>query len=335
MLNFYNMAKYLIIRFSSIGDIVLTSPIIRCLKKQNEFNQIHFITKENFKSTLSENPYLDKIYTIKSSVNEVIDQLKEENYDYIIDLHKNVRSAALKLKLKRPSYSYHKLNFKKWLAVKFNMKFLPAIHIVDRYFDALEKLSIKNDHLGLDFFIHPENEINLKNFLPSDFHQGFYALIIGGAHETKKFPEQKIIDLLNKINFPVVLLGDKNDKIIGDKICKSSVGKIFNACGMLSLQQSASIIKQCNKVITNDTGLMHIAAAFNKPIVSLWGNTIPEFGMFPYMPKQSNKSQLIQIKNLSCRPCSKIGYSSCPKGHFNCMNLIDTKDIIEALDKIN
>jgi ADP-heptose:LPS heptosyltransferase len=104
---------------------------------------------------------------------------------------------------------------------------------------------------------------------------------------------------------------------------------------MLSLQQSASIIKQCNKVITNDTGLMHIAAAFNKPIVSLWGNTIPEFGMFPYMPKQSNKSQLIQIKNLSCRPCSKIGYSSCPKGHFNCMNLIDTKDIIEALDKIN
>jgi len=329
------MAKYLIIRFSSIGDIVLTSPIVRCLKKQNKFNQVHFITKENYKATLADNPYLDKIYTIKSSINELIDQLKEENYDYIIDLHKNVRSAALKLKLKRPSFSFHKLNFKKWLAVKFKMQFLPPVHIVDRYFDALEKLKIKNDKSGLDFCINPENEINLKNYLPVDFQGVFFALIIGGAHETKKFPELKIIDLLNKINSPVVLLGDKNDKIIGDKICKSSIGKIFNACGDLNLQQSASIIKQCTKVITNDTGLMHIAAAFNKPIVSLWGNTIPEFGMYPYMPKVENKSVIIQVKNLACRPCSKIGYSSCPKGHFNCMNLIETKDIIEALQKVN
>jgi ADP-heptose:LPS heptosyltransferase len=329
------MAKYLIIRFSSIGDIVLTSPIVRCLKKQNEFNQIHFITKENYRAAVESNPNIDKIYTIKSSINEAIELLKNENYDYVIDLHKNVRSAALKLKLKRPSFSFHKLNFKKWLAVKFKMHFLPSIHIVDRYFDALEKLKIKNDNLGLDFFIDQKNEISIKNYLPVEFHTGYYCLIIGGAHETKKFPELKIIDLLNKINVPLVLLGDKNDKVIGDKICKSSVGKIFNSCGNLNLQQSASIIKQSHKVISNDTGLMHISAAFNKPIVSLWGNTIPEFGMYPYMPKGESKSTIIQVKNLSCRPCSKIGYQNCPKGHFNCMNLIETEEIIEALEKTN
>ena len=104
-------------------------------------------------------------------------------------------------------------------------------------------------------------------------------------------------------------------------------GKVYNACGRFSINQSASLVQQARVVITPDTGLMHIAAAFKKKIISVWGNTIPEFGMFPYLPDKD--SRIIQVEGLSCRPCSKIGYSSCPKKHFRCMNDIDEKQLAE------
>ena len=120
----------------------------------------------------------------------------------------------------------------------------------------------------------------------------------------------------------------------GELISTSIGATIFNACGLFKLNESASLLQQSKLVITHDTGLMHIAAAFKKPIVSLWGNTVPEFGMTPYLPENERLSKIIEIKNLSCRPCSKIGYSKCPKGHFNCMNLIKEADIKNAVNDL-
>lgn len=324
------MTKILILRFSSIGDIVLTSPVIRCLKQQLAGCEVHFITKKSFEDIVANNPYIDKLYLLENNLVEKLKELKTENYDYIIDLHHNLRTWRIKTALRKKSFSFRKLNFEKWLLVNFKINKLPSIHIVDRYFETVKPLGVKNDYKGLDFFIGPSNEINIKT-LPENFRKSYIAFAIGGQHATKRMPEEKIISVCKKINLPIILLGGKEDYTTAEKI-SSYCGRnnVYNACGKYNLQQSASIIKQAQKVITHDTGLMHIAAAFKKDIISIWGNTVPEFGMYPYLAGE--KSKIIEVKDLHCRPCSKIGFNKCPKKHFYCMNLIDENDIIDALE---
>lgn len=324
------MTKVLILRFSSIGDIVLTSPVIRCLKQQITGCEVHFFTKKNFETVVHNNPFIDKLFLLENNLQEILKVLQNENYDYVIDLHHNIRTWRIKKALGKKSFSFNKLNFEKWLIVNFKINKLPNFHIVDRYFEAVKKLGVKNDFKGLDFFINSENEIRL-NSLPQNFQNGYIAFAIGGQHATKRMPEDKILSICKKIDFPIILLGGKEDNATAEKI-SSYCGrdKVYNACGKYNLQQSASIVKQAKKVITHDTGLMHIAAAFKKDIISVWGNTIPEFGMYPYLAGENSK--IIEVKDLPCRPCSKIGYNKCPKKHFYCMNLIDVNDVVEALD---
>jgi lipopolysaccharide heptosyltransferase II len=316
------MKKVLIIRFSSIGDIVLTSPVTRCLKTQLKDVEVHFLTKKSFESIIALNPHVDKVYAIEKNTDEVMAQLKNENYDYIIDLHYNIRSVLVKMKLGKPFSTVRKLNFKKLLLVFFKTKKLRSKHIVDRYLDTAKKLGIVNDNKGLDFFIPEKDEIKLTT-LPETHQKGYLAFVIGAKHFTKRLPKEKILSLCKKINSPIVLLGGKEDKEVADFIEKEIGSKIYNACGQYNLQQSASLVKQAQKVISHDTGLMHIAAAFKKEIISIWGSTVPEFGMYPYLPKGAQQAKIIEVKGLSCRPCSKIGFTKCPKGHFNCMNQID------------
>ncbi len=312
--------KILIVRFSSIGDIVLTTPIIRCLKTQLVNTEIHYITKKSFATVVENNPYIDKLVTINSSLSEVIDSLKKENYDYIVDLHHNLRTLKLKFVLGKKAFSFNKLNWEKFLMVTFKINKLPNKHIVDRYFETLTTLGVVNDRKGLDYFIHQKDEINPAMFLPANFTAGYNALVIGGSYYTKQIPLNKLCEIVNSSSLPLVLLGGKEDSTTGNKVHETFTTKTINLCGVLTLNQTASVIKQANKIITSDTGLMHIAAAYKKNIISLWGNTIPEFGMGPYLADKA--SQTLQVQNLSCRPCSKLGYKKCPKGHFNCMNQI-------------
>ena len=331
------MLKILVIRFSSIGDIVLTSPILRCLKKQLSGVEVHYLTKAGFKDLLLNNPNVDKVYSIQKHINEILSVLKTEQYDYIIDLHHNLRSWQVKTALGKKSFAFDKLNFEKWLIVNFKINRLPQVHIVDRYFETVKSLGVTNDGLGLDYFIKPIDEVAITS-LPETHRNGFVAIVIGAKHFTKRLPDEKIIEIIHQLNKPVVLLGGKEDRERGKLICEKSGSNCYNACGKYSLDQSASIIRQSDVVITNDTGLMHIAAAFKKKIISVWGNTIPEFGMTPYFPVgslQFTVSKIVEVKGLSCRPCSKIGYDKCPKGHFRCMNELNVAEIVDSVKELN
>jgi ADP-heptose:LPS heptosyltransferase len=317
--------KILIIRFSSIGDIVLTTPIIRCAKQQLVGTQVHFVTKAIFKDTLINNPYTDKLITFKDDIAEVYAELKAENYDIVIDLHKNLRSLRLKQHLKTKSYSFNKINIQKFLAVNFKLKnTLPKQHIVDRYFEAIAKIDVKPDNKGLDYFLSEKDKINCNEQFFNSKPTEFIALVVGGSYYTKQIPLTKLIEICKNATQPIVLLGNTNDLQIANQL-HINFPTIINACGRFSINQSASIISQAEWVITSDTGLMHIASAFHKKIISIWGNTIPEFGMSPYLPNTENK--ILEVKNLSCRPCSKLGYNKCPKGHFKCMNEINIFEI--------
>ena len=312
------MRRILFIRLSSIGDIVLTTPVVRCVKQQMADIELHFLVKKQFATVIENNPYIDKIHLFDDNLSETIRQLKAENFDFVVDLHKNIRSKRIKHALKKPSTSFPKLNYEKWLLVNFKINRMPDVHIVDRYFEAVRPLQVKNDGMGLDYFIAQNDEINASH-LPTGFFENYAVLTIGGAHQTKQIPVEKAIEICRRLDCPIVICGGKDDREKGEQIAQTCGSRVFNVCGTFTIGQSASLIRQTQQVITSDTGMMHIAAAFQKNIISLWGNTVPEFGMTPYMPQHPKRSKILEIKGLRCRPCSKIGYEKCPKKHFRCM----------------
>lgn len=328
------MTKFLLLRFSSIGDIVLTTPAIRCLKKQYPDAELHFATKKAFKHIVADNPYIDKVHVLEDDLDALIAALKEEQYDYIIDLHHNLRTLKIKRALKKAkAFSFNKLNIEKWLLVNLKINMLPQKHIVDRTIECMKSLGVQDDGLGLDYFI-PERDKVKKDDLPASHQFGYIGIVIGAALNTKKMPLHKLKALCQAIGHPIVLLGGQEDYFDGKEIASVDEIKIYNACGKFSLNESADLVRNAKLIVTHDTGLMHIAAAFQKPIISIWGNTIPGFGMYPYYGKRSAQQyEVVEIKKLSCRPCSKIGYKKCPKGHFKCMELIAVNEIVKLVDQ--
>lgn len=322
--------KFLIIRFSSIGDIVLTTPVIRCLKKQVADATLHFLTKPSFATVVENNPYLDRVHVLAHSWETMVHELKAEKFDYIIDLHHNLRTLRLKRNLQIPTFSFSKLNIQKWIYTNLKWNLLPNQHIVDRYMKTVESFGVVNDGEGLDYFVPERDEIKLSD-IPVSHQHGYIGVVIGAAHATKKLPIEKLQALCQAIRHPIVLLGGTEDASTGQQIAALDEIKIYNACGKFRLNESADLVRKSRLIISHDTGLMHIAAAFKKPVVSIWGNTVPAFGMQPYYGNYSVPHYVAEVPNLSCRPCSKIGYDHCPKGHFKCMNKMDVEQIASVV----
>lgn len=329
------LKKVLIIRFSSIGDIVLTTPVIRVLKEaSNEPVELHYLLKEPFMDVLNGDPRIDRFHLWeKNSTSKVLSDLKKESFDHVVDLQNSFRSLRVRARLCCPSSSFPKLNKEKWMRVQLGMDRLPRVHVVDRYFEALRPLGLENDGKGLEYHIRPEEEVERSELgLPEK--GPFVTFSIGGAHATKRLPEERIIELCRRIEVPVVLLGGSGDKGRAARIVENGGDGVIDACGSLSIDGSASLIRQSSALLTHDTGSMHIAAAFRKPILSFWGNTVPAFGMYPYMPGDEDSSMIFEVDGLACRPCSKLGHDECPKGHFQCMWDIDLERVLRSLKKV-
>jgi len=303
--------------------------VIRCLKQQVKGAEVHYFTKQGFASILENNPYIDRCFYLEDNLPTFLKVLKNEKYDAVIDLHHNLRTFRIKQSLGVKSYSFNKINVEKWLLVNFKMDRLPKQHIVDRYLETVTAFGVRNDGKGLDYFLSREDEKSVTT-LPPFCNDGYIGFVIGAKHFTKQLPLEKMIAICSRLNKPIVLLGGKEDVERGEAVALTRP-EIFNACGQYSLNQSAALVKHALKIITHDTGLMHIAAAFNKDIVSIWGNTIPEFGMTPYYSLTNpGRHQVMEIKNLYCRPCTKIGFEKCPKKHFRCMMEISAEQVAQA-----
>ncbi len=328
--------KVLVIRFSSIGDIILCSPVLRCMKNHSSNKIItHLLTKKSFSNFTSHYPYIDKVIGYDNDLKATINELKKENYDFVLDLHNNLRSLRVKRALGKPSKAFNKLNIEKWLLTTFKIDRMPKVHIVDRLMDAASPLEIENDGKGLDYFIPEKDKINLQS-LPETYRDGYVGFVIGGTYATKRMPSDKITEICRKLQKPVILLGGPEDADAGAQIESALPEKVLNACGKYSLNASASLVQQAHVIISHDTGLMHVAAAFSKPMASIWGNTVPELGMYPYYPENNRQvpHRIFEIKGLSCRPCSKIGYNTCPKKHFRCMNDISAQEVADWVNSV-
>ncbi|MEZ5071485.1 MAG: glycosyltransferase family 9 protein [Bacteroidales bacterium] len=329
------MVRFLVIRFSSIGDIVLTTPVVRHLKEQVEGARIHYLTKKAYAPLLRSNPHIDAVHVLEDDLGAVLKELRQVEFDYIIDLHHNLRSARVKRRLKRMDFSVDKLNFRKWMLVNLKRNRLPDRHMVDRNLDTVAPFLEFRDEKGLDYFLPREERVDLAT-LPPAFSGGYVGLAIGAQHETKKMPVDMLAALVSRLPHPVVVLGGPEDRTAGEELIRQAEAldprrpeaPLLNACGSCTIHQSASLVEQCRVLITHDTGLMHVGAAFGKPILSLWGNTVPAFGMTPY--RAHPDSAIFEVPGLSCRPCSKIGHQKCPKGHFDCMRRQDPESIASA-----
>ncbi|MCD6013135.1 MAG: glycosyltransferase family 9 protein [Flavipsychrobacter sp.] len=331
--------KVLVIRFSSIGDIVLTTPVVRCLKQKHPQAEVHYLTKVAFGPILVNNPYIDKLFYLQDDLQEVVELLKKEKYDHVIDLHNNVRTLRVKRALKvKSTHAFPKLNFKKWLLVNLKMNMMPDKSIVERYFEAVRPLEVHNDGKGLDYFLPTDKKLTPKD-IPMSHWGGFVGCVIGGSYNTKKLPVEQWKKFCELVPYPVMLLGGPDDMHEGNLIAEMDRIKIYNSCGKFSLNESAELVKYAKVVVSNDTGLMHVAAAFQKPVISLWGNTSPEMGMFPYYGYNNLKdriaaqSAIMENKSLGCHPCSKLGFNRCPKGHFKCMRELDMQVAVEQVKK--
>ena len=322
--------KVLVIRFSSIGDIVLTFPVLRCIKEQVPNSEIHLVTKKAFSELIGASGSVDQSHLLENSLTDLAKQLKDQNFDVVIDLHNNLRSRILcfQLGVKR-TYHFRKLNFLKWILVRFKRNYLPKIHIVDRYFDAVKSIGVLND--GKNNAFHLNRELNVQEELNLQ-EKSYVAIAVGAQFETKQIPILKLKEIISKIEIPIVLLGGKMDQQKADKLIELLPEKsIKNTCGKYTLLESAAIVKNSKLLITGDTGLMHIASCFDIPIYVIWGNTTPSFGMSAYKPNGNESVHNFEIQNLSCRPCSKIGHHECPKGHFKCMNEHNSEAIAQRI----
>ena len=307
--------RILVIRFSSIGDILLTSPVVRALHQQLDA-EVHFLTKPRFAELVSDNPYIERVHLLPARFADLASTLKTLNFHAVVDLHHNLRTWRLRAALPNPTwYRFDKLNWEKWLLVNWKIDRLPRVHIVDRYLATVAPLGVINDGRGLDFYWHPS--VHVKHPV---LQSSFYAVAMGAAHATKQIPLDRLAEALAPKSQSIVLLGGPKDIERSNALLEQLPNReIIDFCGKLSIQETAFVLQHAAHLLTPDTGLMHLGAALKIPMTTVWGNTVPAFGMTPYRPDDPSSFTIREVTGLACRPCSKIGFAKCPKGHFQCM----------------
>lgn len=312
-MDFLSFKKILIIRLSSLGDVLLTTPMIRSLKKQNPSIEIDFVVRDEYKEILILNPYINKLYTLtreKDSQKLLKEELGRVNYDAVVDLQNNLRSRVITSKIRSPKYRFNKNRLGKILLVRLKkniMQELPPIPV--RYAQTLPGLM--PDDKGPEIFSREMPD----DVLVSD--KKYIGFCPGSKHFTKMWPKEYYIELgikLTEEGYTIVLFGGRSDIDICREISLNIPGSI-NACNGDDILKTYVEMKMCKVIVCNDSGLMHTACAAETPVLAIFGSTVTDFGFAPY----NNKNIILQNKSLYCRPCSHIGKNSCPEKHFNCM----------------
>ena len=345
-----NLQKILIIRFSSLGDLVLTTPIYREIKRVYPDARISVLTSNDVGLVLENNKHIDNLVIHKRKenfleLNRLIKKLRKERFDLIYDAHRSLRSMWIVLNLsgcwfsKNPEIWFiKKRSFLKSLLVSFKFNFLkesPAqrIHLL-RPLQENTNLNL-NNHTEL----FPENKtiLFIKKFLNKKglFSKKFIAIGASASYSLKCWPVSHFYELISgllKKGWPLVLVGGKNE-IETSKIEKKFIGKLHNVAGDFSYLESAELLKQASITITNDTSISHLSEAMGTPVLVFFGPTVKEFGYAPFL----NGSKIIESKEfLSCRPCSRDGRGSCKNTEFlRCLNTISPHEVLSQIPNLD
>jgi heptosyltransferase-2 len=334
--------KILIIRLSSIGDILLSTPFIRQARKKFPQSQIDFIVKSEYEELLKYNYHISNLITFNvtqglKELKEVKKSLIKNKYDYIFDLHNNFRSIYLKIgQFGSKNFKIKKNKIIQFLYVKFKYnKYPQTIPISERYLNVGKMVGIEDDNSGLEIFWNDKIEDSVIQILTNhgvEPKESFLTIAPGAGFYTKKWPIEYyrtlIAYILKNHHIKIVVLGNMHEQEEGKELAKFD--KVINLTGKLSLLEAAVVLSKSNLLVSNDSGLMHMATAVKIPVLAIFGSTVKEFGFFPYR----SKSKIVENINLYCRPCSHIGRHNCPKKHFKCMNEITPEIVIENFEEL-
>lgn len=312
--------RILVIRLSSLGDVLLTTPVLRCLKKQLPHVELHLATRPQCAQLIANNPYIDKIIEVDKDFSDY--GIFKGRYDWIVDLHNNRRSKRIRKSAgeKTKSVIYRKENLHKFIYIWTKINVMSGMHVVDRYMHAVSTLGVKADNEGLDLFLDNVDRTNIKGLCDTIAKEEQYVVFACGAqHSTKRIPPEKLLQLAEMIDSKVLLLGDKNDRNRIDQCSAVKPDNVLNLCGETTLMQSAAIVEKASAVVTPDSVMMHISAALRRPVFAIWGATAPSFGFTAF---RTDRRDFV-AERLWCHPCSRMGSERCPLGHFKCMEIHD------------
>lgn len=331
--------KILIIRMSSIGDILLSTPFIRQVRKKFIDAEIDFVVKDIFKDLVVHNVHLDTIHSIDLTKEKKVlkGQLRQKSYDIVFDLHNNIRSNFLRRGLGAKSVNYiRKSKYKQQVLVHLKLNLYKRyLSIPDRYLAVGTDYNITDDGGGLELYWHNDDVLSANKILSKiglDIYQPFICIAPGAGFFTKRWPEERyrtLISLIQKgTNNPIAILGGKDDIDLGKHLADRE--NIYNLSGKLNLLENAFVLSQSQALVSNDSGLMHMAAAVHTPVAAIFGSTVKEWGFFPFRVP----SAVIEESSLSCRPCSHIGRDKCPRKHFKCMLDITAEEVYQQLNNL-
>lgn len=325
-MNFSNYKKILLIRLSSLGDVLLTTPLLRTIKNLHSHLQIDYLIRNEYISCVEFSPHIDEVIKLNRDYkpNEVRKLLVKNNYDVIIDLQNNLRSRVLTKGLSAKKFRYKKPYLDRFLLVNFKInRYKEVLPIPVRYSHAIPNFQL--DEKGLELYIPKKLNSQL------DDSNKYIGICPGSRHKTKMWPPEYFIELgkmFAQQNYRIVLFGGKDDQ----KICNEMSESIPDSIDLSNdndLYTLAINMKKCKTIICNDSGLMHTSVAVGIPVVSVFGSTVKELGFFPY----GGKNLVLENNSLSCRPCSHIGLDECPKKHFKCMKDIKPEIVFNEILK--
>lgn len=317
--------KFLLVRLSSIGDVVLTTPLIRALAECYPQAEIHFLTKAPYVPLLAHHPLLKAVHVWPPGP-----ELLRERWEAVIDLQKNLRTLPLRWRLRyRRFTTFPKENLRKWLMVR-GWGWWSLRHVVLRYGEALRPWGISPGALGpLEVHVPAAVQDRVEEELAAKgWEAEWLAIGLGGTYATKRWPPVYYREFLRLWGRPVALLGGPSERSLAEELASQAVQPVLVAAGRYDLLQTAALIGRAPLLLTHDTGTAHLAAAMGTPVVVLWGNTVPEFGMGPWRVPSLN----VEARGLRCRPCSKLGYATCPHGHHDCMRSLTPAYVLARVE---
>jgi len=337
--------KILIIRFSSLGDVILTTPVIRVLSAQFPRSKIYFLTKAQYADLLRDDPRISSLIEFDpyrrhkglSGFGRLISDLRSCDFDLLVDLHANLRSffvrhlvnSKVKLKYRKHWWSRFSMVHLKFLKIK-------AVHTIDSYLDVLRGIQVETPKEEPSIYLGPENVEFSDHFLlernvkKDDIVVGVHP---GAKWETKRWDEGKFTEacrtLIDKLNCKILLFGNTGEEKLVEEVKRDlPEEKLLLAVG-LPLGKFMSLIKRCDCLITNDSGPMHMASALGVPVVAIFGPTHPKLGFAP-----RGCSDVVLCADVKCSPCSLHGEKRCRKESRFCMDLIQPEMVTEAAERI-
>lgn len=337
-------AKFLIIRLSSIGDVILTSPLLRQLRERFPAAQIDFLIRREYAELVRYNPHLSNILELevrrgRAGLKAMKNHLRQVGYDTILDLHGNFRSVFLRSFPNHPPvYKIRKNRIARFLLVKFKINLYRRLYghplsVAEKYLRAAAPLGLSPGDLRPELYLPAEAEEKGEAVWQDLSKENFRAVMAPGArHFTKRWPAAYYAELIRLIyqkrGWRTLLLGGADELAVIREI-QQQTGKEMqqSRAGELSLLETFAVIRRAPLFISNDSGLMHAAAAFRIPQIAIFGSTVQELGFFPLNPN----ARVLENSGLSCRPCSHVGRASCPRGHFKCMMEIGPERVLEEV----